>query len=132
METVEKSYELRAFCAKDIFPMASVLTQIGFKEFKDCFQSEDVKKLINKSEEEGGMADAESVGISIVMDIAGIVLANLDKCEKSLYTLLSQLTGMKKEEISGLKAAVFAELIVDVIQMEDLKDFIQVVSRFLK
>lgn len=42
----ETTYELRKLCSKDMFPMFNIIRKIGVKEFKACFESEEVKKMI--------------------------------------------------------------------------------------
>ena len=41
-----KAFELRPLTAEDIFPMFQIISKIGIREFKSCFESENVKKLV--------------------------------------------------------------------------------------
>jgi hypothetical protein len=151
META-KNYELRKLCAQDIFPVTKILSNIGIKEFKKCFEEPEIKEkigaIIAKKREalaasEDGIdkdiemygideADLKDIGIPIMFDIADIVLGNLSSCEEYIYMLLSGLSGMSKKEISELPMATFAEMIVDVIKKEEFKDFIKAVSKLIK
>lgn len=124
----EIKYELRNLTSDDIFPMFQIISKIGIREFKSCFESPEVKAAIAKSEG----TDLNSVGLAVVLDAAGIILVNLPKAKEDIYQLLSQLSGLAKQEIGALPMAAFAQMIVDVIQKDEFKDFFQVVSRLFK
>lgn len=74
-----KNYELRSLTSDDIFPMFQIISKIGIREFKYCFESPDVKAAIAKSEG----TDLNSVGLAVMLDIGGIVLANVPKAKVS-------------------------------------------------
>lgn len=118
-------YETRNLCSKDIFPMSKILSKIGFAQLKECFEAEEIKK-ISKSK------DVEIVGMTVMMNFAGIIIGNLPNCETEIYKFLSDLTGVKVEELKEISLADFAELIIEIVKKEDFKDFIGVVSRLLK
>lgn len=124
---MEKSYEFRELCSKDIFPMFKILNKIGFKEFKNCFTSDDVKKAIAKNNK-----DVESVGMTIVLDIAGIIIQNIGTCEDDIYAMLASVSNLDKKEIQNLPMGEFAEMIIDFIQKPEFKDFFKVVSKLFK
>lgn len=124
-----KPYTLRKLCADDIFPFCTVINQIGFKEFKACFSNPESVEMIKKITSGDESVSIESVGIPIAMDVAGIIFANIEKCKSSLYQLLSQLSGLTKEEIAALDIDVFAEMIIDVVKKEEFKSFFKVASK---
>lgn len=128
----ETTYELRELQSKDIFPMFKVISKIGINEFKQCFESDSMKALVDSMKDEEGKADASSVGIAIMFDVASVVIAHIPECEADIYQLLSQLSGMKKEEIASLPMADFASMIIDVFKQDGFMDFIQVVSKLFK
>ena len=111
---------LRTLEAKDIAPMASILSKIGVKEFKDCFPTNIETK------------DMEAVGMSVAFELGGIVLANYGKCQDDIFKFLASLTGLDKEAVEKLPLATFAEMVVDVVKKEEFKDFFLVVSKLLK
>ena len=123
-----KNYELRSLTSDDIFPMLQIISKIGIREFKSCFESPDVKAAIAKSEG----TDLNSVGLAVMLDIGGIVLANVPKAKDDIYLLLSQLSGLTKQEIGALPMATFAQMVINVIRKDEFKDFFQVVSRLFK
>lgn len=125
----ENKIELRKLEAKDIAPMASILSKIGLKEIKDCFNPDDIQELASgKSAEEA----AAAVGLTIFADIAGVIFANYDKCQDDIFRLLASLSGKSKEEIASLPMDSFAEMVIEVVKKEEFKDFFKVVSKLFK
>lgn len=122
-----KAYELRTLCAEDIFPMFKIISKIGIKEFKSCFESEGVKAVIN-----GEQADLNTVGLAVAVDIAGVIMANIPHAKEDIYLFLEQISGMSKDDIRELPIPVFAEMIIDVVKKEEFKDFFGVVSKLFK
>lgn len=130
-----KTYELHALSAKDIFPVFNIMGKIGFKEFKSCFQSDDVKASIKEIVSDGKnkyIDIASEIGVEVFINVAEIVISHIPSCEDDIYTLLSGLSGMTKKEISELPLGTFAEMIIDVVKAEGFKDFIKVVSKLFK
>ena len=126
-----KPYTLKKLSAEHIFIFTTILTKVGFKEIKNCFNTEDIQVML-QAENEGNTGNMEKVGLAVAMDIAGVVIANLANCKDSIYQLLSDLSGMTKDEIASLDMNVFVSMIIDVFQKEEFKDFFKVVSKLLK
>ena len=132
IENVEvKPYTLKKLSAEHIFIFTTILTKVGFKEIKNCFNTEDIQVML-QAENEGNTGNMEKVGLAVAMDIAGVVIANLANCKDNIYQLLSDLSGMTKDEIASLDMNVFVSMIIDVFQKEEFKDFFKVVSKLLK
>lgn len=139
-EAVEetKCYTLSSPIARDIYPVSKILSKIGIKEFKQCFESEAIQKMIlsfmNGKEDKEDLADEEkfTVGMEIVFAVGDVILGNLSSCEEHVNQLLSNLSGMSKKEISSLPLATYAEMIIDVIKLDGFKDFVQAVSKLKK
>lgn len=128
-----KAYELRKLTADDVFPMFQIISKIGFKEFKGCFDSPDVKAVIAKAaSSEAGQADLTSIGMTVALDLASVIVSNLGSCKNDIYLLLSQLSGMTAKEIAELPMVTFFEMIIDVVKKEEFKDFFQVVTKLFK
>ena len=128
-----KAYELRKLTADDVFPMFQIISKIGFKEFKHCFDSPEVKAVIEKAAaDESSQADLTSVGMTVALDLASVVVSNLGSCKNDIYLLLSQLSGMTTKDIAALPMVTFFEMIIDVIKKEEFKDFFQVVTKLFK
>lgn len=127
-DVIEKPYTLKKLCADNVFTFCTILNRIGFKELKGCFQNEEIKAIMSEKDE----GKIEKIGLSVMMDIASIVLSNLDNCKENIYKLLSDLSGMKRDEIAALDMNIFIDMIFDVFKKEEFKDFFKVVSKLLK
>ena len=128
-----KAYELRKLTADDVFPMFQIISKIGIKEFKRCFDSPDVKEVVAKAASgEDGQADLTSVGMAVAFDLASVIVSNLGSCKNDIYLLLSQLSGLKTKDIAELPMVTFFEMIIDVIKKEEFKDFFQAVAKLFK
>lgn len=145
----EKPYQLRELCARDIFPMLTIIRKIGIKEFKACFSKETIEEIVElfmngakpKTEEAEGKEDNKedntlvAAGISIlpsVLDIADVLLNNIPKCEQDLYKFLENISNLRMDEIKKMKMSDFAGMIIDVVKKEDFKDFFKVVSELFE
>ena len=134
---MEQKYELRGLKACDFFLVTRILSKIGVKEFKTCFENEDIKTAIMTvmdNQEGGEIADSAvaSIGVSVVFDIASVVLERMEDCEKDIYKLLSRLSGLKETEIADLPMADFGEMVMTVIKHEDFRDFFTAVIKQFK
>lgn len=130
----EATYTLRSLQGADIFPMSAIIKKIGVKEFKNAFQDEEIKDLV-KSINSGEMskdAAANQAGMAVILNIVDVVLGNLPRAEKDIYKFLASLSGMKPDEVAALPMATFTGMVIDVIQKDEFKDFIKVVSRLFK
>jgi hypothetical protein len=121
-------FELRTLNATDIFPMSTIISKVGINEFKKCFESDEIKKLIKGQ----GKGNETAVGIAVALDIGGVILGNLHKCENDIYTFLGRIANVDVEEIKVLSMGEFAELIIEVVKKPEFKDFFSVVSKLFK
>lgn len=119
MENTEKSYELRPLVASDMGAICKIITAIGVRQFKECFNVEDFK----------GEKDIEKIGFGIIFDIAGIIIANIPKAEDEIQAFLASLTGMKVADIRKLPFADYGEMIMEVVMKEDFQDFFKRVMK---
>ncbi len=129
MEIASKPYTLRKLNASDVFTFSSILKQIGFKEFKDSLQSEETKGMISALTNKEDNAAIEKIGLTLMLDIAGIIIGNLDSAKDSIFKLLSDLSGLTKDEVAALDMEVFVEMIIDVFKQEGFRNFFKVVSK---
>lgn len=130
----KKAYELRALGAKDVFTMARIINKVGIKNLKKCFASEELKNLIGGISEEEKEKDKNvtAVGMAVAFDVADVLLEHLPECEKELYAFLSDLSGIKVTQLQTVAPATFLEMIIDVTQKPEFKDFFEVASRLFK
>lgn len=130
----EATCTLRSLQGADIFPMSAIIKKIGVKEFKNAFQDEEIKDLVKSinSGEISKDAAANQAGMAVILNIVDVVLGNLPRAEKDIYKFLASLSGMKPDEVAALPMATFTGMVIDVIQKDEFKDFIKVVSRLFK
>lgn len=129
MEIASKPYTLRKLNASDVFTFSSILKQIGFKEFKDTLQAEDTREMIGALTDKDDSAAVERIGVSLMLNIAGIVISNLDSAKDSIFKLLSDLSGLTKDEVAALDMEIFVEMIIDVFKQDGFRNFFKVVSK---
>ena len=113
-------YELRPLNATDIFPMSTILSKIGIGEFKKCFESDDVKKLVRT---QGKNGNESAVGLAVLLDIGSVILGNLHRCETDIYNFLARVANVTVEEIKDLSMSEFAEMIIEIVQKPEFGDF---------
>ena len=125
-----KAFELRNLEADDMFPMFQIISKIGIKEFKACFESDAVKGAVaNIADGKNNKTDVAAVGMMIGLDIAGILMANIGKAKEDIYCLLSNLSGMTRDQIAKLPMLTFTEMVIAVVKKEEFKDFFQAVTK---
>ncbi len=111
-------YELRGLKATDLGAICKIISAIGVKEFKHCFESAELKAAIK-----GGNADIEAVGIGVMFDIVGIITSNIPKAEKELQAFVCSVAGISAPQFRLLSLADYGELIMRIVMMPDFKDF---------
>lgn len=132
METVEKPYTFRTLSAEDVFPMFTIISKIGIKDFKSSLESEDFASVINAFTNKDDEAAVTNLGIAICLEIANVVLRNLERCEADIFRLLAATSNLDENEIRKLSIAEFAEMIIDFVKKEEFADFFKVVSKLFK
>lgn len=126
---METNFELRKLTAKDLAPMAGILTKIGFNEFKKCFEFENISRLMKEHDGDGA---AIAVGMSVAADAVGVILANYGRCADDIFEFCGSVTGKTKADIENLSLAEFAGLIAAILKAEDFQDFFKAVSELFK
>jgi len=114
-----KKYELRHLVASDMGAICKIITAIGVREFKKCFNIDEIKSAEN----------VEQVGFGVVFDIAGIIIENIPRAEEQIQSFLASVTGMKLAEIKQMPFADYGELIIEVVTKDDFKDFFKRVMK---
>ena len=71
----------------------------------------------------------ESIGFSVVFDIAGIVISNIPAAEADIQKFIASLTGLSVPQVRALSLADYGEIILDVATNEDFKDFFKRVMK---
>jgi len=126
-----KKWEFRKLCADDMFLMFSILGKIGLDKFRKCLESEDIKKLIKTAMtgkvEEG--LDTEAASLQIVLELAQILIVNLENAKNDIYQLLSNTSNLQVKEIKNLSMVDFTDMLIDFIRKDEFPDFFKAVSR---
>lgn len=116
-----KEYTLRNLKASDLFMMTKIINKIGIKEFKDCFNSPDVKDAITGTETK----DVTAVGMQVMLELATVVVSHLPDCEMEIYQFLASLAETNPGEIRELPVNTFIDMILEVFRKEEFTDFFQ-------
>ena len=131
--TMEKVYTFRKLNSTDTFLMFKIIGKIGINEFTECFGKDAVKQMMQKFA--GGKNNDEGltmVGLSVILEMANVIIGNLPKCETEVYQILSNTSNLTVEQVKELDFATFTEMVIDFIKKEEFKDFIKVVSKSFK
>lgn len=127
-------YTFRKLNSTDMFLMFRIISKIGINEFAECLEKDSVKQMIGKFS--GGKTTADNaatiVGISVMLEIANVILGNLPKCESEIYQMLVNTSNLSIDEIKALDMSTFAEMVIDFIKKDEFKDFIKVVLKSFK
>lgn len=124
---VEKKYEIRPLVASDMGAICKIITEIGVRQFKECFNTEQIREKLEEEGDSGG--NLESIGFGVVFDIAGIVISNIPAAEADIQKFIGSLTGLNTFQVKDLPLADYGEIILDVITNEDFKDFFKRVMK---
>ena len=117
-EEIVKKYELRPLVAADMGAICKIITAIGVRQFKECFNVDQIKDV-----------NIEAIGFGVVFDIAGIIISNMPKAEEEIQSFASSLTGMKVSEIRKLPLADYGEIILETVTKEEFQDFFRRVMK---
>ena len=128
--TIEKAYTFRRLNSTDIFLMFKIIGKIGVNDFAQYFNKEGVQKFINSAK---GMENGyTTIGISVILEMANVIISNLPKCEMEIYQMLSNTSNLTVDQVRELDFATFTEMVIDFVKKEEFKDFMKVVSRLFK
>lgn len=130
META-KEIKIRKLKSTDIFMMSKILNEIGFREFKDVFINAKKDYEANRKGKKGkeSMESViESVGFTTVLDALGVVIANMEKAEDSIFKFVASLTEEDVSTIENLPPEDFIKLINDIVRGDGFKDFFEAVT----
>lgn len=123
----ETKYELRDLKSTDMGALCKIISAIGIREFKNCFNSEEVMAATK-----GGNVDASTIGYGVVFDLVGIIVSNIPKAEKELQAFVGSVAGLSAKEVQELSFADYGELIMQIVMKEDFKDFFSRVIKLFK
>lgn len=123
-------FELRPLNARDIAPVARIISKIGIREMKNVVSIDAILSTIGDEEDRESKVDV--VGFGIVLDAVGVICENLDKAESDIFKLMASVAGMKEKSVAELPLGDFADLLVAFLQKDDFKDFFTRVLKLAK
>ena len=127
----ETKYQLRDLEARDVFAMSKIINGIGIAEFKTVFNRDKIAGIVGGSENKGDEL-LQEVGIDVFLDIAGIIMKNISKCDKDLYKFIASLADIQPQQVEHMPMNDFFEVIIEIVQKREFADFMQVVSKLFK
>lgn len=122
-------FTIREMKASDVFKLTSIISKIGIKQFKDLFNKDTLSTLRNK---ELSRDERNAITLELALGVVDILLANVEKCEESIYRFLASLCEVEKTDIENLKGIDFFNLLIEVFTHKDFLDFFRVALRFQK
>ena len=129
--TMERQvYTFRKLNSTDTFLMFKIIGKIGINDFAKSFEKDNIMELIKTTKDAKNATTV--VGISVILEMANIIISNLPKCETEIYQMLSNTSNLTIEQVKGLDFATFTEMVIDFIKKEEFKDFIKVVSKLFR
>ena len=129
----EKPYTFRKLNSTDLFPMVKIISKIGLDELTQVFEGDILNSIVGRVENEH--SDKKQMeflaGMNVVAKIANKIFEHLPKCEKEIYSLLANVSGMTVIEVKSLDLDVFMEMILDFVMKEEFKSFFKVASKYI-
>lgn len=125
-------YTLRTLESRDIFPVAQIVNKIGVREFRAIINRPDVLAAVGAATDENGTIDTAKVGVAVLVELAGVLLANLETVKDDLYRLLGSLSSLSRQELETMPAPDFMQMVVDVVKKPEFVDFFRVASKLFK
>jgi len=118
-ETVERPYTLRKMKDGDLFPILKIFRKLGLKEFKGSLQQMAEGKTV------------EELGVLVLLDMADVIIGNIDKAEDDIYGFWSDLSGISVEEIKEMEFGTLPLMIYDSFKEVKNASFFTVLSKLL-
>lgn len=125
-------YKLRKLKATDAFLIIKLINKFGIMEFKKCFNANEIAKLAENKEGLSKEELTEKVGFNIILSCVSVIFENIDKCENEIFEFLSAVSNLNRKQVECLSLAELAQMIIEIFQKDEFKDFYKVVSGLLK
>lgn len=117
--SADRAFSLRKLKDGDLFPLLKILRKIGLQNFKDTLQQFTSGK------------SAEEVGILVLLDMADVIVGNLDKAEDDIYSFYSDMSGLQPDEIKNMEFGTLPLMIYDSFSEVKNTSFFKVLSKLL-
>lgn len=128
-----RSYTLRPLKDSDLFPLLQILKKLDISEFKGAFFQ--VAEILTNEKEEDSKVKMqkiiEKVGVSVCLDLAGILIANIGRAENEIYSFWSSLSGIPVDEMREMEFGTLPLMIRDTFQSAKGVTFFKVCFKFI-
>lgn len=124
--------ELRRLQATDLFAMVRLLNAIGFKELKTAINFDEIKEARKNITDENKESVTVEIGTNIVMSLVPFIFEKLAVAETEIYTFVGGIAGIKTKDVAKMDAIEFIDLITEIFQKEEFKDFFKRASKLIK
>lgn len=121
----DSKFEIRNPMAKDIAPMARIVSKIGVKEVSKAISPDTIDALTGDEKQVG------IIGVGVIVDVVGVICDNFDKAEDDLFSFMASMAGMKKTDVASLPIADMFELLYEIFTNEGFSDFFKRVQALL-
>lgn len=102
---------------EDVFTISKIIKKMNIREeIKKCIKD---TKLPNSDDE--NKEDHEDFAESLGIDVALLFIENIPSAEKEVYSLFSNLTEKKIEDVKKMKATEVFEIVKSWFTNEDMK-----------
>lgn len=118
-------YTLRKLKSEDIFKMSAIIKKVGVDEVRSALSSDEIKSALAS----GDAASMKGAGLSFVTNIAFLLIGNIDKAEKEIYSFASDVSGVDEKTLRSASPAEFMEVIVGIVKKDEFADFFGVVFK---
>ena len=119
----------RQLNSEDLFPLTTIIVKLGLNEFKTVFSDPSVFSMFEKDGK--GNTGNTAKAVSLSLDIVGVILTNLPKAEKEIYSFMASVSGQSEEQLRKMKASEFIGAVADFIHSEDTRDFGRALGKLL-
>ena len=125
-------YTFRKLSSTDMFLMFKIIGRIGINDLLKSFGEDKVKEIASVVTGNKNENALTLVGVTVTLELVNFILANIHKCERDIYELLSNTSNLSFEQVKELDFATFTGMVIDFIKKEEFKDFIKVVLKSFK
>ena len=122
-------YKLRKLKATDAFLIIKLINKFGIMEFKKCFNANEIAKLAENKEGLSKEELTEKVGFNIILSCCAVIFENIGN---EVFEFLSAVSNLIRKQVECLSLAELAQMIIEIFQKDEFKDFYKVVSGLLK
>ena len=124
--------ELRELKATDLFGMVRILNGIGFNEIKEAININDIKSAKKNMNDNNQSEVLTELGTNLIMSVLGVVLNNIPRVEKELYSFIGGIANLKSTQVANLGIVEFTDLLIAIAKKEEFKDFFNRASKLIQ